>query len=105
MFFRAFDGVHFDGDASKMNVFERWNVYQQDPTFRQMLPRDLIDYAVQIVSALPGWRAAHMCACCRNDNYSESAYPIVTFIRRLYLRCIYVPYQAIFLHLSQSMCI
>lgn len=51
----SFEGQAFDGQASKMDVHNRWKHYAEDPLYRQLLDnRELLEYSERIFGHIPG---------------------------------------------------
>lgn len=54
----SFEGQKFDGQASKMDVHNRWKVYQDNEVYRQMLNQDRVfEYSEKIFGRITGVEA------------------------------------------------
>jgi hypothetical protein len=53
----SFDGVAFDGQASRMKVTERWKHYADDPRFLSIFDDEMLELSRRIFGDIPGTEA------------------------------------------------
>ena len=57
----SFEGQTLDGQASKMDVLNRWKVYEEDPSYRQIFSDpNIFEYSEKIFGELPGTNELRM---------------------------------------------
>ena len=52
----SFDGLAYDGRASRMKVFDRWAWYRDDPTFRSLFDEEVVALSEPIFGPPPALR-------------------------------------------------
>ena len=50
----SFDGKQFDGQATSMNVLNRWQKFCDNPQYKQFFNPEVLEYSEQIFSHIPG---------------------------------------------------